>query len=483
MKVLTCSFTHESNMFTPELSDLDSFDLFYVDEMLEKSFVKDIFEEEGIELIPTIYAYGGARGYVKREAFDYIAKCILDGVREHKDELDGMFLFLHGASHIVDLPGDSGEPYILEEIRKIVGWEMPIAVAMDPHGNVNPRYTELANIVRCYRESPHTDSTETKRHVARLLIRMIKNKGKTHPVYARVPILVGGERCVSFEEPLNLINKKLDEAEKIPGIMSTSYHVGFAWADSPMCCAGVMVVPEEESGREMAQKVADDLADFAFSKRFDFHFTGNAMEMERAMDEAIAYPKGPVFLSDAGDNTTAGAIGVNTVVLRQLLSRDLKGKRALIATIYDRKACAALAQGQVGETAELDVGAGIDQNSAPVHLKGVIQAKGRVHSYMAGVENLGDVVTLRVGGVDVAVADNCKSFAIRHQFEGAGLEMEDYDIIVVKQGYLFPELKKAAAWSVMSLTPGPTDQLTENFDYKTIHRPMFPVDRDFTSRV
>lgn len=54
---------------------------------------------------------------------------------------------------------------------------------------------------------------------------------------------------------------------------------------------------------------------------------------------------------------------------------------------------------------------------------------------------------------------------------------------MVKQGYLFPELKKVAAYSVMSLTPGPTDQLTENFDYKTIHRPMFPVDRDFTSRV
>ncbi|MDY4191817.1 MAG: MlrC C-terminal domain-containing protein, partial [Oscillospiraceae bacterium] len=341
----------------------------------------------------------------------------------------------------------------------------------------------LANVIRCYRESPHTDAAETVRHTAELFIRVMKEGRKIHPAFAPVPILVGGERCVSFEEPLCLINKKLDEAEKIPGILSASYHVGFAWADSPMCCAGVMVVPEEESGREAAQKVADELADFAFSKRFDFHFTGNAMEMEKAMDEAIAYPDGPVFLSDAGDNTTAGALGLNTVVLRQLLSRDLKGKRALVATVYDRKTCVELLKLKEGSGVECSVGEGVDENSAPVPLKAVVKAKGKVHSYMAGVDNIGDVVTLSAGNVDVAVANNCRSFATLHQFEGAGLRVEDYDVIVVKQGYLFPELKKVAAYSVMSLTPGPTDQLTENFDYKTIHRPMFPVDRDFTSRV
>ena len=49
-------------------------------------------------------------------------------------------------------------------------------------------------------------------------------------------------------------------------------------------------------------------------------------------------------------------------------------------------------------------------------------------------------------------------------------------VLVIKQGYLFPGLKEVAAYSIMALTPGATDQLTENFDYKTIHRPMFPVD-------
>lgn len=405
-------------------------------------------------------------------------------MRAHKDELDGMYLFLHGASHVVDLPGDSGEPYLLEEIRKIVGWDMPIAVAMDPHGNVNPRYTQLANIVRCYRESPHTDSTATKRHVVRLLIDMLKNKKQTHPVYARVPILVGGERCVSFEEPLCLINEKLNEAEKIPGILSASYHVGFAWADSPMCCAGVMVVPEEESGREAAQKVADELADFAFSKRFDFHFTGNAIEKEKAMDEAIAYPDGPVFLSDAGDNTTAGALGFNTVALRQVLNADRRGKRTLIASIFDKPCCEYLARFPVGAQVEFSVGTGIDADAEPVAVKGVIKARGDIVDLFGGSPvRMGGGVLVSLGDVDLIVADDNTSFMHVEQFEAMHTDYRDYDVIVIKQGYLFPGLKEVAAYSIMALTPGATDQLTENFDYKTIHRPMFPVDRDFTSRV
>ncbi len=37
-------------------------------------------------------------------------------------------LFLHGASHVADLAGGSGDHYLLQEIRKVVGPYMPIAV-------------------------------------------------------------------------------------------------------------------------------------------------------------------------------------------------------------------------------------------------------------------------------------------------------------------------------------------------------------------
>jgi microcystin degradation protein MlrC len=47
---------------------------------------------------------------------------------------------------------------------------------------------------------------------------------------------------------------------------------------------------------------------------------------------------------------------------------------------------------------------------------------------------------------------------------------------VVKQGYIFPELKEMGALSIMSLTDGATYQNTSKLPLKRIMRPMFPID-------
>ena len=63
------------------------------------------------------------------------------------------------------------------------------------------------------------------------------------------------------------------------------------------------------------------------------------------------------------------------------------------------------------------------------------------------------------------------------QFDHANLNWDEFDIIVVKQGYLFPELKKKAAFSIMSITNGATPQDTRIIPFKLIMRPMFPIDK------
>ena len=63
-----------------------------------------------------------------------------------------------------------------------------------------------------------------------------------------------------------------------------------------------------------------------------------------------------------------------------------------------------------------------------------------------------------------------------HQFTDAGIQLDDYDVIVVKQGYIFPELKAAAQFYVMSLTDGATPQDTRHIPFKLIQRPMYPID-------
>ena len=57
-----------------------------------------------------------------------------------------------------------------------------------------------------------------------------------------------------------------------------------------------------------------------------------------------------------------------------------------------------------------------------------------------------------------------------------GVDWKNFDIIVVKQGYIHPELKAAGALCVMSLTDGATPQDTRLIPFKRIMRPMFPID-------
>ncbi|MGZ7440159.1 M81 family metallopeptidase [Paenibacillus sp. TH7-28] len=482
MKVLVGSFNAESNASVKKPCGLNDFVYKFGDEMIDEMKAKDLFEQHHIELVPTIYANGYAQGLVTKEAFDFISSAILQGVKENIHELDGIYLFLHGGSYIKDLEGGSGEHYLLREIRKITGPYFPIAVVMDPHGNVSEELVSHSTIVRCYRQSPHTDIDETYRHVAKLFIELLNNRKNIKPVYRRVPILLGGERCVSTDEPLLSINKVLDKVEASPEILSVSYYIGYTRHDNYTCGAGVVVIPSEEEHTKYAETVAEEIADYAFSKRKEFHFTGNAMEPEEALQTAIEFEESPVIISDSGDNTTAGASGQSTFVLRQLLKRNHFGdKKILISAITDTQAVSVLSKQEVGQKVDIELGAYSDLPSQQVSISGEIVSKGYIRNlkiFGSANENVGEVVTLRLNEypIDVAVSNKFVSYAEMHQFAAANLDIHAYDIIVVKQGYIFPELNEISKLSIMSLTPGETYQYTEKIPYKRILRPMFPID-------
>ena len=50
--------------------------------------------------------------------------------------------------------------------------------------------------------------------------------------------------------------------------------------------------------------------------------------------------------------------------------------------------------------------------------------------------------------------------------------------MVVKIGYLVPELYELQKGWLMALTPGGVDQDLDRLGYKNINRPMFPIDKD-----
>ncbi|UWX53812.1 MlrC C-terminal domain-containing protein [Maribacter litopenaei] len=87
-------------------------------------------------------------------------------------------------------------------------------------------------------------------------------------------------------------------------------------------------------------------------------------------------------------------------------------------------------------------------------------------------------VVVKVGSVHVIVTKKRKPYHHKSDFTNLGLKPTESDIIVVKIGYLVPELYDMRGDWIMALTPGGVDQDLERLGYKNIKRPMFPLDAD-----
>ncbi|WP_448909952.1 M81 family metallopeptidase [Holdemania massiliensis] len=484
MKILIGFFATEVNEHIPCMTDLSSYDLVFGESIAERMQLGDVLKQEGAEMIPSVYAKSSPNGIIETAAFETIENSLLRAVRSHRHEIDGIYLHLHGASYVEGI--GSGDFHILKEVRKLVGPYLPIAVSCDPHGNLNEDYVRSMQILRSYRESPHTDMIATWQKTLRMLCELVRQRQGICPAYRKLPLILGGEQSVSADEPVRSINAYMNQLEQDPRIMSASWHVGYLRHDCPEAGCGVVVVPQTEADQAYADQMCVQLADFVWQRRREFHYTGITAEPEAALKMALDFAGKPFVLTDSGDNTTSGATGWNTFVLRQFLAVDKLDKRVLFAAIVDPVCVQFLLQQKPGAQIPIQLGMNVDALSQAVELNVELIAKGevvRTLSFAPGEDGLackaGDCVLVRLTEhpIDIIIANHKLSYFKTVQYEHAGVEdWTQYDIVVVKQGYIFPELKAAAQGYVMSLTDGATPQDTKHIPFKLVRRPMFPLD-------
>ena len=476
MKVFVAHMSAECNEHVARDAKLEDFLLLYGQECIDEMCIRDIFEERGIEIVPSIFAGINPSGMIEHNAYEFIAGRIIDDLRAHLDEIDAIYLQLHGASGVRGLDCVSGEHELLRRIRAIVGVHMPIALALDPHGNVTAELASRVNILRCFRESPHIDTVDTWRIVAEKLVDLMRHRRPMHPVMRKLPIIVEGERSVSANEPMRSINRLLDEAEADERVFSCSYHVGYLRHDDDKLGAAVVVVPNTPADAAYCEQVAERISRYAWEHRDEFTFGGNYGDAADAVARAVAFEGKTAVITDSGDNCGAGSSGCGTVVLRELLAQDLRGKRVLVAGVNDVDACRELFAANVGDHVEFSLGVGADEVSAPVELAGTLSCVGDAAVGSQKIVGSCYIVTVDGTGIDVLVMPHNVQYGHMEQFHAAGVEFHDYDIVVVKMGYLDTYLIPETAYHIMALTPGPTDQIYEKLPFRRIFRPMWPID-------
>jgi microcystin degradation protein MlrC len=474
-RIAICGLAIESSTFSPALTDEAAFHADHGEKILGNYpfLAPGTSVRERAIWFPAVQGHALPGGAVTREAYESLMRKTLDSLKRHLP-LDGLFFDIHGAMSVVGLDDPEGD--MILRIRKVVGAKTLISTSMDLHGNVSWRLAGQSDLITCYRMAPHEDEMDTKqRAVENLLARLETKKGRpAYKAYVNIPVLLPGEKTSTRIEPAKTIYAAVDPATKQKGVVDAAIWIGYAWADESRNHAAVVVTGDDKG---VVTSTAERLARSFWEARKQFAFVAPTLSYEKCMDSALKSTKHPFMISDMGDNPTAGGAGDVTWTLTQILNRKefqrADGPSLIYASIPGpelvEKALAVGVGGQVEGTA----GAAVDHRYAPP-----VPIKGTVTAIRKGDKDAEVEVVVKVGSVSVIVTKKRKPYHYEADFTRLDLNPRKTDIVVVKIGYLQPELYDMRADWIMALTPGGVDQDIERLPYKHIDRPMYPLDKD-----
>jgi microcystin degradation protein MlrC len=469
MKIVVGSFQQESNTLTSRMSSRENFTVYSGELMLPHISVTEYFSSLGAELIPTLYATAVPGGRLREADFLGLAGELVSMIPQRG--VDGVWLYLHGALEVENI--GSGELALLRMVREKIGFKVPIALALDFHANNTQHLMRLVNIVVGYRTVPHRDMRETELRAAELLVRCIKGRLLPQPQMSRANVAVPGDCVLTDEPPLRDIMAEAAALEKQSGMLVCNVFNGQPWVDAPNM--GPSMVCVHEWDENAAKAAATLLAKRFFDARHNFRFSIDAYEPSEALDRAWAERVQPVFVTDSGDNITAGSAGDNAYLLKLLQEKAMKG--VLLGGLTDEPAVRQCYEARLGDLLELNLGGTIEPTSTRTDISGRLLFKGDIEGWYG--ENAGPCAVLRCAGIDVIITARRCALTKPRIFEGLGLRLDEYRFVVVKLGYLYPELAKVAKRTVLAFTTGGSTERLQDMGMKHIHRPMFPLDDDF----
>ncbi|MEO8220028.1 MAG: M81 family metallopeptidase [Specibacter sp.] len=466
----------ESSTFSPHISGTEAFTVRRGAGLLDYyPFLADGRELRGAaDWVPLMHARSLPGGAVDPELYVAFREEIVDAIKKAR-HLDGLFFDIHGAMSVVGMADAEGD--LARHVRQALGGNVLVSTSMDLHGNVSFELLRNVDLITCYRMAPHEDAMNTKeRAVYNLLTRLRAATGsdvqERRPLKAwvPVPVLLPGEKTSTRIEPAKGIYDQIPAITELDGVIDAAIWIGYAWADEPRCQAYVVVTGDDGP---VIRREAQRLARMFWDARRDFAFVAETATLEDGLAAALApgAPR-PYFLSDTGDNPTAGGAGDVTWTLARLVaSMPLADAdvRLVHASIFDAAAVAQAVAAGVGGAVDLTAGARVDHNA-----HGPVRLRGTVYSITHGDATAGAQVVIQAGNVFAILTERRKPFHHISDFTQLGLDPGDFGIIVVKIGYLEPELFNAAAGWKLALTPGGVDQDLLRLGHSNLAPGVFP---------
>jgi microcystin degradation protein MlrC len=391
----------------------------------------------GWELAPTIFCAASPCAHVTRDAYERIAKTLIDGIAS-AGRLDAVYLDLHGAMVTEHL--DDGEGEILARVRKVIGDELPLVVSLDLHANVTPAMVAHADALIAYRTYPHVDMADTGRAAARHLALLLQSQRKLAKAFRQLPFLIPISWQATGDEPCKSIYAELAALEN-KAAPTLSFAPGFPAADFPDCGPSVFAYGTTQAD---ANAAADRITTLVISHEDDFD--GRIFSPDEGIRFAMEVARGatrPVVIADTQDNPGAGGDSDTTGMLRALVRNN--AVRAAIGVICDPAAATAAHEAGEGKTITLALGgkSGI-AGDAPYQTSFVVEklSDGKFMApgpYYGGREmKMGPSACLRIGeSIRVVVASHKAQLADQSMYRFVGVEPTAQAILVNKSSVHF----------------------------------------------
>jgi len=368
------------------------------------------------------------------------------------------------------------EAELVRRGRKAVG-DIPIMVTLDLHANEDQEMADAADAVFILKTYPHVDSQEIGEIAARCMVETVRGNFRPTMACRRPGIISASIYQASEYHPMKDIYDRCREWEKKPDVYCVSVAPGYAYAD--VVDAGMSVFVVTNNNQALAEEIAQDISDFAWSLRESFSEPlPGAEEATKMAMQLVAEGKGPVVIADGADR-----IGDSTHMLKELLRQGAKNWG--IPGITDPKAAAWLEQNaKVGDTVTVKIGGWYDENSGePVEITGKVTFMGRPVYKLIGPMGRGATVrdafiaTIDLGDNRyVVVSQRMRGANDSAGFTAAGIDYTKLDIIVLKD-----RVHHRAYWDsvakvdIRTSVPGQGPADLSLLHYENIPEDIYPV--------
>lgn len=483
MRIIVGGISHETNTFSNVPTRLSDFKIQTDKGMVAThkgarticaAFLK-VAEEQGLDVIPTLWAEAQPSGLVEASALEYLLDNMVDRMKA-AGKVDGVLLHLHGAMAAEGC--DDPEGRILGMLREVVGESIPIVSTLDLHANITETMVAKANVLVGYDTYPHIDRYERGFEAAYILTRILRREITPTTAMRKPPMIVSPQvqktSCPPMKDLMDLAHKMEEDRR----VINVTIAGGYPFADFEFI--GMTMVVTTDGDRDLAERRADELASYAWKNRRAF--LSDVVPVREAVEEAMKEPDGPIVLADLADNPGGGAPCDGTILLKTLMESGARD--ALVAVIADPEAVSKAIEVGVGKTVTMKIGGKTDRlHGDPVEVTGTVKLifdrrfvpEGPMET---GLEvDIGRTVLLRCEGVDIIITEKRYAPTSLTLYRCLGIEPMEKKIIVVKSAVHFRAAHEPIAKRIIEVdAPGIHGVRLAAFNYKRVRRPIFPLD-------